>query len=156
DLSKFQMLFWTIVAIVAFLGELQGTLQSTPPTLPDISSLFLVLMGLAQGTYVGTKLVTTDTPRLTGITPGEVMVGATVKLVRAALGNTQNGSQIVVGQTPLTAPPLDWKDTEVSFAAPRDRMGTMDVKLVVSGRETNAQQLTVVPLRIEAPSPKAG
>src|SRR5262249_49196373 len=70
DLSKFQMLFWTIVAIVAFLGELQGTLQSTPPTLPDISSLFLVLMGLAQGTYVGTKLVTTDTPRLTGITPG--------------------------------------------------------------------------------------
>jgi hypothetical protein len=151
DLTKFQMLFWTIVAILAFVGQLPATIDRKE--LPEISALFLVLMGLADGTYLGTKLVTTDTPRLTGIAPGEAMFGTKVTVHGAAFGSVQSGSQILVGGVPVVTPPLLWTDIRVEFLVPRDRMGNLDVQLVVAGRHTNAIPLNVVPLRIDGLSP---
>ena len=73
DLSRFQMLVWTIIAISIFVVDYFGYLQSISQTndvaqyfpkfgdetglLPSIDMSFIVLMGLSQGTYIGRKLV---------------------------------------------------------------------------------------------------
>jgi hypothetical protein len=86
DLSRFQMLIWTLIAVVAFMISyfhyLSDIMQSaitantTDPTtliaalgkyfpawgvddkeLPTVDMSFIVLMGLSHGTYIGRKLV---------------------------------------------------------------------------------------------------
>lgn len=61
DLSKVQMIAWTLIAIVTYLiavasrihtGNFQG--------LPDIDSALMVLMGIGHGAYLGKKLVSQD------------------------------------------------------------------------------------------------
>jgi hypothetical protein len=81
DLTKAQMLAWTVVAIAEFLynfflnfGCYVATTQTAPcpPNsaggFPDIDTTLMVLMGLGQGTYLGGKLVSTETPQITKVT----------------------------------------------------------------------------------------
>jgi hypothetical protein len=74
DLSRFQMLIWTIIAAWAFLNDVETYLSniktaaelkpyfnsfgtSNSALLPTVDMSFLVLMGLSQGAYIGRKLV---------------------------------------------------------------------------------------------------
>lgn len=74
DLSRFQMLIWTIIAAWVFLNDVEtyltniGTAADLKPyfssfgsaesgKLPTVDMSFLVLMGLSQGAYIGRKLV---------------------------------------------------------------------------------------------------
>ena len=77
DLTKVQMLAWTGVAIGVYFITLVRAINAfpagaQPPTLlelPDIDPALMVLMGLGQGAYIGRKLVTATTPRLSGVVP---------------------------------------------------------------------------------------
>lgn len=70
DLTKIQMLLWTLVAATVYLVRVSqqiGDLAVCIPSadlhcFPDIDNALMVLMGLSQGAYLGAKLATADTP----------------------------------------------------------------------------------------------
>jgi hypothetical protein len=70
DLTKIQMLLWTIVAATVYLVRVShqiGDLAVCIPSpdhhcFPDIDNALMVLMGLSQGAYLGAKLTTADAP----------------------------------------------------------------------------------------------
>jgi hypothetical protein len=64
DLSKTQMMAWTLIAVTIFIANLaSGTLACTGaqcPGLPNIDQSLMTLMGLGQAGYLAKKLVTTS------------------------------------------------------------------------------------------------
>jgi hypothetical protein len=78
DFSKFQMLIWTLIAVLDFFAichnYLYGILtdplgislyfnvnsETAPYSLPTVESTFLILMGISQGAYIAKKLVPVD------------------------------------------------------------------------------------------------
>jgi len=58
DLSKIQMLVWTVVALSAYIVQLIHALPRMDylhPALPDVSGMLVALMGISQATYLGRK-----------------------------------------------------------------------------------------------------
>src|SRR5919199_5248913 len=59
DLSKAQLLAWTLISIAVYLFRVMYQLRIERwPALPDIDAPLMVLMGLGQGAYLGKKLTT--------------------------------------------------------------------------------------------------
>lgn len=60
DLAQFQMFLWTIIGISIYLYTLFDEIITVSSIyelfLPDISPTLLILMGLSQGAYLGSKL----------------------------------------------------------------------------------------------------
>lgn len=118
DLSKIQMLAWTVIAIGVYLILVNRAIKSPPYALPNIDSALMVLMGLGQGAYLGKKLVTTDVPRLTGIAPQTGAVATVITLQGDTFGQNQNGSNATIDAQPMTAAVDSWSDTQVKFKLP--------------------------------------
>jgi len=58
DLSKVQMLIWTVVALTAYVVQMIHGLRQFDymnPALPNVSETLVVLMGVSQGAYLGRK-----------------------------------------------------------------------------------------------------
>ncbi len=60
SITRFQMLSWTFVAVLIFLGTFFTTMASPPSPLtqldlPDVSSTLVVLTGISQGAYLSGK-----------------------------------------------------------------------------------------------------
>ena len=70
DLSKIQMLAWTVLAGVIYLIRAMqmlgqyGTGDTDLSQLPDIDNALMVLMGLGQGAYLGKKAASMDTSQV--------------------------------------------------------------------------------------------
>ena len=61
DLSKVQIVAWTLIAIATYLIAVANRIQTANfQSLPDIDSALMVLMGLGHGAYLGKKLVSQD------------------------------------------------------------------------------------------------
>jgi hypothetical protein len=127
DLSKIQMLGWTgvavgiyLITVIARIGDIRRDVRGPNEEvlgLPDIDAALMVLMGLAEGAYLGKKLVTTQTPRLIGISPVQGPPGTLVTLSGQSLGE-QTGGQITLDGLPISPDQLTWQDASVSFAIP--------------------------------------
>ncbi|MBV9718355.1 MAG: hypothetical protein JOZ77_03495 [Candidatus Eremiobacteraeota bacterium] len=113
DLTKAQMLAWTVVAIGVFLYRFGvdfksyvGCQPNDPNCLPfpDIDTALMVLMGLGQGAYIGGKLVSASPPEIDTMT-----VKAVPTSIAVTLGgkNLNSGSIAVNG---VAASKIDWKD----------------------------------------------
>jgi hypothetical protein len=143
DLSKIQMLAFTGIAVVVYLMRL-ALPEKTPPELVDIEPALMVLMGLSQGAYIGTKLTSTAAPRVTGISPAIGVAGATVTLTGVSFGNEQNGS-VVTADAPVPEV-LTWSDTKVTFKWPDEKSpgipwqngDRVEVAITVNGRRAGA------------------
>lgn len=153
DLSKLQMMAWTLIAILAYLLRVTQQLGKVP-TLPDIDTTLMVLMGLGEGAYLGKKLVTTSVPRLTGLSPGNGEPGIEVTIMGLSFGAKQNGSLITTDGKPFQPEGVNWADNEITFTLPdKQPDGSAWVQgrqimfgLVVGGQEsTNKLPFTVVP-----------
>ncbi|MGH9761014.1 MAG: IPT/TIG domain-containing protein, partial [Blastocatellia bacterium] len=124
DLSKMQVLAWTVIGIAMYLitvGYSIGSMHITHhvESLPDIDPALMVLMGLGQGAYLGKKLVTTSTPRLTGISPSAAAAGAEVTVTGLAFGSAADGNQVTYdGKALLSVEADKWTDTSVKFLIP--------------------------------------
>ncbi len=122
DLSKIQMLAWTVVAIGTYLVTLMTTIAAITQTnrghLPDIDAALMVLMGLGQGAYLGTKLVTTVVPRITGIAPSSGRPPANLTIRGETFGAVQNGSMITLDGKPFAATITSWADERIEFTFP--------------------------------------
>jgi hypothetical protein len=67
DLSKIQLVAWTIIAAAVFLSQVIHAVQArTPPQLPDIDPSLMILMGIGHAGYLGKKLVTTSPAAVDG------------------------------------------------------------------------------------------
>jgi hypothetical protein len=162
DLAKVQMLVWTLIAAVMYLvnvfkaqADFQtcGTAGHPACQIPDIDGVLMVLMGLAQGAYLGNKLTTRETPRLSRTDPITGGRGAIVKILGEAFG-TQSGGEIRLNGKPL--PARNWKETEIEVAVPSRRPSDSGVwrfgeiaqfEVVASGRSG----LNSVPFQIAPP-----
>jgi IPT/TIG domain len=159
ELSKVQMLLWTLVTVIVFLVLVNQAQASPSPKLPDIDPSLVVLMGLGQATYLGRKLVSTSVPTISGVTPSSGTPGTTIVLGGTGFGNERNGSQVVLNGQPreLSVAPTDWKDTEITFTLPdTDANGQpwpvskpIPVGVIVQGLESaNTAAFTVTPLKV--------
>ncbi|MDB5072453.1 MAG: hypothetical protein JWM87_3564 [Candidatus Eremiobacteraeota bacterium] len=128
DLTKTQMLAWTVVAIADFLYNFfvhfacyAGTALTTDVTctsamrnnFPDIDTTLMVLMGLGQGTYLAGKLVSTDVPQIDKITA--TLQSAPSAVIVIIQGQNFGGGTVTVnGVTPTE---LTWDPTGKSGRA---------------------------------------
>lgn len=170
DLSKIQMLAWTLVSIGVFLVAVVVQVNAATPQLPDIDASLMVLMGLGHGAYLGKKLVTTDVPRLTGLAPGGGVAGTTVvTLTGAGFGDQQGANLITFDGFPVYQSALSWSDGTITFTIPAQHPGGGDwpssrpaatstpfptippvrVGLIVNGNECP----NTLPLTVVAPEP---
>jgi hypothetical protein len=159
DLSKCQMLAWTFIAIVIYLVGVDTLLPKiaagavTQLGLPDIDASLMVLMGLGHGAYLGKKLVTTNTPRLTGLAPSPAKGGDIVTLLGVALGGPTNYSLITLDNQPIdSGAATSWTDTQIQFKLPTKAPDgtdwsaagrTVPVAVIVGGQPTNPLPVTV-------------
>ena len=165
DLSKMQMMAWTVIAIGTYVIEVVSAIHGASVTkstealkLPDIDSALMVLMGLGQGAYIGKKLVTTAVSRLTGISVGNGKPGTEVTIFGASFGDAKsqknNGSQLTIDGLPFTAEGLTWDDTKIEFKIPDKQLNGTDWKpaqkiqigVIVNGQDSaNTLSFTVTP-----------
>jgi len=126
DLTKVQLLFWTLVAVVIYVSVTHGTLAlylthtcsaASCLALPDIDPVLMVLMGLSHGTYLGAKLTQADLPRITGSAPlsGPPL---THVVVHGADFGTVAGTVYLGGTAYWGTTPVGWADTAIAFDWP--------------------------------------
>jgi hypothetical protein len=151
DLSKIQMMIWTLVAIVIYLFAVVDQIRSGH-ALPDIDATLMVLMGLGQGAYLGKKLVTTITPRLTGLSPGAGKPGTQITITGMAFGAEQCGSLITMDGNPFHPQGTAWAADQIKFTLPEKPPSGRDWEpgqrvtfgLIVGGQESvNSLPFTV-------------
>jgi hypothetical protein len=167
-LSKVQLLGWTFLSIAIFLVTVIQNLQSAaiglltnpnPPagsdaynnllallSLPDIDQSLMVLMGLGAGAYLGNKLVSSDQPRLTGISPSGGPPGTEITLYGTALTAGKWGGQITIDKAPSPEAAQSamgqWEDDNVVFTLPQQHPNSailrngakIDIGLIVGGK----------------------
>lgn len=177
DLAKTQLLVWTLVAVGIFLVTVnrdinafeadRGTNANTPlPEIPDIDASLLVLMGLGQGAYLGKKLVTTTTPRLTGLLPGIGKQGTLVTIMGSGFCE-MDGNLITIDEAPLDtfASVKVWADDKIIFTLPKSsslgRAWSLEqpvsIGLIVGGQKSaNTLPFSVTATRLTDIWPKEG
>ncbi|MDQ4024875.1 MAG: hypothetical protein M3217_05210 [Actinomycetota bacterium] len=158
DLVKVQMLLWTVIAIAAYLINMFDLVADKDfDQLPDIDAALMVLMGLGQGAYLGNKIVTTNTPRLTSLAPSAAAPGDTVTLAGMSIGRTQTGTQVTMDGSVIegATSTADSDDATITFAVPATHPTkgawpadglTVQIGVVANGAESaNVKSLTVRP-----------
>ncbi|HEX3463046.1 MAG TPA: glycoside hydrolase family 25 protein [Candidatus Elarobacter sp.] len=120
SLTKVQMLFWTVVAIVVYLVTSfhdLGTIANcnTGCSFPDIDTTLMLFMGLGHATYVGGKLAGGASPALSAV--GAADDGRTMTVKGSNLGSS---GTILVDGRPSTAAVRSWTPTAVTFRLPDD------------------------------------
>lgn len=119
DLSKIQVLAWTVIAIGIYLITVGAQIRARGyDSLPDIDSALMVLMGLGQGAYLGKKLVSTDTPRITAVSLQKTATATVITIQGDTFGQAQNGSLVTIDNLPLSAPMTSWGNTQIVFNLP--------------------------------------
>lgn len=161
DLTKIQIVAWTVVALVIYffqfvfsVGDILPVKNDAPAKhVPDIDTVLMVLMGLSQGTYIGNKLVTMDTPRVTSVT---VDPARNVVVDGAAFGVSREGSSILIDGNTINAAAV-WTDTQVRIALPPHiGPGKHTLALLVGGRASaGVGTFSVTPV-LQAAALKAG
>jgi hypothetical protein len=126
DLSKIQMLVWTIIASASYLYTslarvvvyTHGTSPGPPCGLPDIDPALMALMGIGQGAYLGTKIVQTATVILRSLSKPQTYAGDTVTINGSGFGN-QTGS-VYFGRVAavLAADQPAWTETAIKVIVP--------------------------------------
>lgn len=77
ELARFQMFAWTWVSvifyIVSFIFQISQNFQDpNQMKIPDVPTVFVILMGISQGAYIGTKLTLTQVFTITSINPNNI------------------------------------------------------------------------------------
>jgi lysozyme len=124
SLTKVQMLFWTVVAVVSYIvasfHQLAtvaacNDINATCNSLPDIYTMLMAFMGLGQATYLGAKFASGTTPSLSSASGSASNGGAVVTLRGANLGSS---GSITINGTDLSPNIRSWTPTSVVFDLP--------------------------------------
>jgi len=144
DLVKSQMLLWTVIAVVVYMAETVKAVNAaaTATALPNIDQTLMILMGLGQAAYLGNKLVSSDVPILTSVSPAQAAPGDKITIAGNNLWGIATAyfdeQQIDVQSVPKDA--LNYQLT-VAAATPKK---TVQVSIAVDGvKSANALPLTI-------------
>jgi hypothetical protein len=123
DLTKVQLLTWTVIAIALFIWRATQMIiyakpDGLPTSLPGIDAALVVLTGLAQGAYIGRKLVPDTMPWLTGLKNTEENGAPLVIINGKNFGNHQGGNMVTINEIPSAVEVKNWTDTEIKFVKP--------------------------------------
>ncbi|MFL6230157.1 MAG: IPT/TIG domain-containing protein [Pyrinomonadaceae bacterium] len=127
-------------------------------SIPDISAALMVLMGLGQGAYLGKKLVTVSTARLTQLSPSASKPGSEVTISGVSLSEDADGNQVTLNGKPIEPPAekVGTTATQIKFTFPRrqaDGTGWKQGEVVsvgiISGGQSSANAL---PFTVTMPS----
>lgn len=117
-------------------------------SIPDISAALMVLMGLGQGAYLGKKLVTVNTARLTQLSPAAGKPGSVVTVSGVALSEAPDGNQITINGKPTEPPAEVVNATQIKFTFPRRQADGTNWKPgevvsvgIISGGQSSANTL---------------
>lgn len=125
DLSKVQLVMWTFLAVGIYLATVVmqvsalahgSTVHGGNRGLPDIDGSLMVLMGFAQGGYLGKKLVTTTQPAPTSLAPPRAAPGQSITVIGTGFGDLQGTSLLTLNANPV--PVTTWSDTKIVFTLP--------------------------------------
>lgn len=165
DLTKVQMLIWTLIATVVYLYRVHHTLAGVAACnltanpadplckFPDIDQSLMVLMGISQGAYLGNKLVTAGGPQVTAVSPSVGIPGTDVTISGQSLGTSQNGSVILINGQNASVIATSWTDSAVHFTVPLKRPdGTswnpgeqVTIAVIINGQQTTSLTFAFVP-----------
>jgi IPT/TIG domain len=143
DLSKVQMLAWTLIAVVIYIAAVVQKFNAFDWKLPDIDNSLMVLMGLGHGAYLGKKLTSQNVPSLTSLTSNTaplVSLPVDVTIVGTSFGDAQGNSLISFDGSPAAVIVKSWSATQVKFTFPATQ---------ASGGAWNKGQTVLVGLLIE-------
>jgi hypothetical protein len=161
DLSKVQLITWTIVAVGIWIALVLSTLgyiafadaatfDPAKAALPDIGATLLVLTGLSQGGYLGKKLATLGSfdVRVDSLVPSTVGAMAPapqrVTIFGVGFGDNSDGRGAVKLDGAVAKIAGPWTDGRVDFDVPAGRVaGGLPVTLVVSGVDQAPKALQV-------------
>ena len=161
-LTKVQMLIWTFIAAVIYVGTVLAFidnkiyLQPGHGALPDVDGALLVLMGAAQGGYIGGKLVNrgTSSPIIERILPSSISISTAKKLaiLGGLFGDSPDGNTVLYrntvtgaqGEIP-TIPAAQWKDGRIDFDIPADMQapGTYTIWVNANGQTSTGYDVEV-------------
>jgi len=168
EITKVQMLFWTILAVIFVVYDSTATLQplvasalayppafpNLKPELPDLPVAVLVLTGLGQGVYLGDKLFDAEQPRITGLDSSAAKPGDTITVMGANFGAKFEGQRVELAGTGVTPETTEWSDASFKFKVPGKLAGqdwpkegkVVAVKVFVREvASVNESKLTVMP-----------
>jgi IPT/TIG domain-containing protein len=161
DLSKVQLITWTIVAVGIWVALVLSTLgyiafadaatfDPAKAALPDIGPTLLVLTGLSQGGYLGKKLATLGSfvVRVDSLVPSTVGAMAPapqrVTIFGLGFGDNSDGRGAVKLDGAVAHIASTWTDGRIDFDVPAGRApGELPVTLVVSGVDQSPRALQV-------------
>ncbi|HTV73228.1 MAG TPA: IPT/TIG domain-containing protein, partial [Candidatus Acidoferrales bacterium] len=123
DLSKVQMLTWTIIASVSYLYSVtQAVPHFNGSGFPDINPALMVLMGIGQGAYLSAKVLSSQTTVINRLDPSRGCgPGTSIKIIGSGFGATagivQFGDVVAALGVDANGNPL-WSDGLVQFVIP--------------------------------------
>jgi IPT/TIG domain len=155
ELAKMQMFLFTLVAVVFFVitvadrihsGINGGDVQTL--VLPDLDRMWLVLMGISAGGYIGKKYVTRERPIITSIVPSSAPIGKRIMVTGRALGDKHVGV-LAIGpklyKEPKEKADIDWTDSVISLKLPNDLdPGEYPVRVIVSDLPSEPHNLNAL------------
>ena len=135
NLVKTQMLVWTFIGAILYLltvvkfvdgiaAKSLADIARDGIALPDVDGALLVLMGAAQGAYIGDKLVARDirkTPKIKEILPLKGAAGTLITIMGDCFGEAQGKSFVALDDTPIetAADGLGpWSDIKLQVTLP--------------------------------------
>jgi hypothetical protein len=158
DLTRFQVVLWTLASAGAFVSDTQIWLAKTGfiASLPDVGSALVLLMGVGQAAYVGGKLVVTPKARVYRIGPVRGAAGTTVTVSGSDFGATQQPtSALLMDGAPVAAGNItSWSDSAIVFTVPNAQPGgaawpaapastTVQITVALGALETDPVPFTV-------------
>ena len=126
DLSKIQMLTWTLIAAVSYLFSVHGAVESFGAPnwkFPDIDSALMALMGIGQGAYLGNKIVSSQSATITSLKPARGGAPGTQVTINGSgfgtsAGTVQFGDVVAAIAPAAGGIGMQWTDGVVTFIVP--------------------------------------
>jgi hypothetical protein len=162
-LTKVQMLIWTFIAAVIYFITVLSFIdkkiyaQAGQSALPDVDGALLVLMGAAQGGYIGGKLVnrSPSIPIIERIlSPISINAPGRVKVFGTLFGDSPDGNTVLYRNTATGAqrevpaiPAAQWTDGSIEFDIPTDMQtaGNYTIWIRSQGQMSRGYDIEMIP-----------
>ena len=159
SLVKIQMLIWTLISATIYLITFNHWLKGSPEgfALPDIDGALLVLMGVAQGGYIGGKLTSKSVgkPIIESLIPKTLKVGESVKIIGLRFGAKEQGQIICQDASAkedlMILDATSWSEEIIEFIVPENLKPGDDetskkfkIKVRASGLSSDEKDLEIV------------
>ena len=178
EITKIQLVTWTCIAVTVFLSQVfyliwHHTAPVPLPTpqapltvdMPQIDQALLILSGIAQGTYLGRKLVPDFVSTLSLLSPSRAKPGDEITLTGNGFGTVRGGNVVTIDGAVIDVEIKAWTNNEIKLVVPGSQVfadasltvpvagKAVELGLVTNGvNSANKKPFTFLP-KLALPSP---